>query len=117
MKLATRSVAAPTRRTALLSTAALALARAPAASAQALARSVEQKIAVVNVDGTTSTTTATRLTGELTGLDLSNRRDITERVFGDAIRADWPEAASCGRDDSREIWGGKTMKHRHRRAW
>ncbi|KAH8043957.1 hypothetical protein JL722_14921 [Aureococcus anophagefferens] len=89
MKLATRSVAAPTRRTALLSTAALALARAPAASAQALARSVEQKIAVVNVDGTTSTTTATRLTGELTGLDLSNRRDITERVFGDAIRADW----------------------------
>ncbi|KAH8049258.1 hypothetical protein JL722_12059 [Aureococcus anophagefferens] len=105
MKLATRSVAAPTRRTALLSTAALALARAPAASAQALARSVEQKIAVVNVDGTTSTTTATRLTGELTGLDLSNRRDITERVFGDAIRADWPAAASCGRDDSREIWG------------
>ncbi|KAK7242035.1 hypothetical protein SO694_00018496 [Aureococcus anophagefferens] len=93
MKLATRSVAAPTRRTALLSTAALALARAPAASAQALARSVEQKIAVVNVDGTTSTTTATRLTGELTGLDLSNRRDITERVFGDAIRADWPAAA------------------------
>ena len=27
----------------------------------------------------------------------------------------WP--ASRGRDDFREIWGGKTMKHRHRRAW
>ena len=103
MKLATRSVAAPTRRTALLSTAALALARAPAASAQALARSVEQKIAVVNVDGTTSTTTATRLTGELTGLDLSNRRDITERVFGDAIRADWPDSPPWKPRDFRRL--------------
>jgi hypothetical protein len=26
-------------------------------------------------------------------------------------------AASCDRDDFREIWGGKTMRNRHRHAW
>ena len=26
-------------------------------------------------------------------------------------------SASCGRDDFREIWGGKTMRNRHRHAW
>ena len=25
--------------------------------------------------------------------------------------------ASCGRDDFREIWGGETMRNRHRHAW
>ena len=28
-----------------------------------------------------------------------------------------PRAASCGRDDFREIWGGKAMRNRHRHAW
>jgi hypothetical protein len=26
-------------------------------------------------------------------------------------------SASCGRDDFREIWGGKTMRNRHRHDW
>ena len=29
----------------------------------------------------------------------------------------WLQAASCGRDDVREIWGGNTMSNRHRHAW
>ena len=28
-----------------------------------------------------------------------------------------PSSASCGRDDFREIWGGKPRRNRHRRAW
>ena len=29
----------------------------------------------------------------------------------------WLQAASCGRDDVREIWGGNTMSNPHRHAW
>ena len=37
--------------------------------------------------------------------------------FEDADDARRLAAASCGRDDFREIWGGKTMRNRHRHAW
>ena len=80
------------RREALVGVGAALLLPSLAWAAESVPRRVEQKVAAeVSPTGEVlAFTTTTRLTGESTGLDLSKRADISTRVFGDAIRADWP---------------------------
>ena len=59
-----------------------------------------------------------RLQGQLAELNLWHNPSRTAKLAKRAAAAKRRESlsASCGRDDFREISGGKTVRHRHRRA-
>ena len=68
------------------------------------ARRVEERhVADVAADGTVTYETVTRLTGEATGFDLTKREDISERIFGAAVRADWPASPPWNPRDFKRI--------------
>ena len=80
----------------------------------------------VNVNGCTEVVSAARISAEMLQVKPTSLNAISfdatcrliQRVLdrgADVVEAS--VAASRGRDDFREMWGGKTMRHRYRHAW